>query len=1078
MAPKCNTQLPVQGRKRKPFNRGEESDLRKLIKLRKKMLKEAAVAHTDEVVEAARVESMRKDVAESLFTAEAGDIIVLNPKQRDAIGGLFASLFGENHKSLLSPNDFSVSGEVKEGLLEAGRVAQNMVLNAAKVDTVKRVSAVTDAVDELARKHGISKSDMRELVVDTIEVGQIPKQRRIYGSTPAIDLIQNSRYQSYRELAAGFGLDDGEIDHLIKLGEDISSAFDEVRMMASAVGVDIGKLKELGYFPRIATSDFAFRLRDLKVDENLLAELKTGRMPLSAVWQKSRKSWHYLPEDDVLAADILSVGVQELRELMGDPIAFRQFLDENVTASQLDTLVDAGVLNKLPMSGREVFEYLARQYELPYKHLDEMFVLDPEEALDEYARGLKDAVRNSAMLRTVTHDGLKGGWAITEAQKVANPEEFAGFVPLSSALPADLADQAAHTQAAYVHPVVARQWKALIEASSNPNTLGAAGNIWHFLTGSLNRSVLLGQNVLYVGRVFLSNVVASLAVGSNPGNWLPSFIDIIRARKGGLEFLDDTKTFAVLDGKPYTERQAFRKFLTHRNIEVAPLSGTKLEAVKFEALNPKYAPKALNYWWHYTNNFGTPWSGERITRGVEYGAALVSKGLSEAFAPIGSTTQMVELAFKWAAFKSITHKGVGNAIGNAALGRIKHVDSFRDAMRLLDDHFYMFDDPGTFGKGYSKYVQPFAGYMLKNTPAMLRFMLRNPMKFLSYHRLLQTQNLENIDPNDPPPEAGFRSTDLNKYPIILQRVEKTGEYITLMPTNYDPILDALTFVDNTGKSIQRVFGQFAGTSEEQREQVMGKDTWQSFLNGVLNQSYWSAPVEILTGYDPYTGQVRDDKPLSKKTVFLGVEMSPLMKAVLSFIPPIEMLNRSNPFGVFGYTELKDAKGNVIRDKSSPKIPGLKDRTDRDAKALDTADRLWQVKVLRNLGANVKTIDTFSNMQMSYKDISVDSKELRTSIVNAQKELTVAYSNGAITEEEYAVRKTEIEDTIDKWLQLEFDLRRVQIWMIQHKVPEKDVFNKMRDMQIVQDQLPLPGADYTRQLIQEAMELRHGRVQRK
>lgn len=1072
MAP-CNNPDTVElSRRKKDFNRGEVNDTIKRNTQLRRILDMVSVPSRDAQGEAVKTISKATELDDANFAMLTAEMVNLRPQQRDAIGGLFASMLGEKIRGVLDPTlTRSTAGEVRNVMLETKRLAEGTLDFVAKHKYVQQVDEAISSFKEVMKRRGITdRAAIQEALLDTIEIGQLPKLRQTYGEgVDAVDQVLNHRYNQYVSRMQAIGLEPVDIENMVRASEDISSVFDEERLIALAQGVDVGDVRQglMGYFPRIATDDFKLRMNDIKEEPELFAQLKSGQMPMSTVFNRSRKTYHYIPADDQIVATLVGKTPTEVRDMLNNPTEWRRFLHDNISTDQLDTLVDTGVFHKLPMTSKEVFDYMVRQYELPYKGLNEMFILDPQAAIERYAMGLHQSVANHAIFNKVAFDGLKAGWSVLPEQVAADPQTYKGFVRLKdvdskflSKLDGQELDKLGEV---YVHPIVADQWKGVVDLASNPAHMSQAAHAWHYISSAFNTGVLLSQGVMYPGRVFLSNLIAGVGGGMNPMYLLPSWLDTVRSMKG-LEFLDDTKkVFQFGDGTAYTKREMYERLLKHRNVKVAPLTGgQQLPIVQWEALNPKNLPGALRYLWDYTNSFGTPWSGERFKRFGTYASEQLYKQLRESFAPIANFTQMMEFGFKWATLQSMP----------------KAFNTFDDALKHIDNYFYMFDDPGKFGGMYGRYVQPFSGYMMQNTPSMLRFMLKSPQKVVAYQRLLQLYNAETVDPQNPPPEAGFRSDDLNKYPIALQKDPNTGAYITLLPTNYDPILDAFMFVTGTADAAKHLFlGHYTGTSEEQRKQATGGAGWQKVLSDVLQGSYWESPVQILTGYDPFTGEIAKDS-LTRPTSFLGVRMSPLAKALISSVPPLDMLNRANPGGMFGLREVRDARNNVLR-KAQPSImeqanlPFAGERSDADTRIGDAASKNQVYNAMRFLGMNVKTIDVAKNMQSSYADIKNASSEIRGGIAVAQKSLKARQMEGSITPEQYAKAEAEINKAVDTWLQLEWDLGRVRLWMAQNRVPEKEVFSKMRDQGIATSSLPMPGAKKTRELLDEAARIRQG-----
>lgn len=1009
------------------------------------------------------------EAKEAIWQAELGEMIKLAPKQRDNIGSLFASLFGIKVRGIIDPTlTPSTAGAVRNRLLEAGRVGENQLQIAAKVEYARRVGDTMEGLQKSFDKLKLTKGTRDELINGAYTIGQIPRLRQTYGDTPGTQQLFNAMYQDFINLADTHGLSPQEVEQLIKAGEGVSSVFDEMRTIAAVHGLDITNSKHVEMLPWSPTKDFQWRMRDYDINQGLIRELETGEKTLADIWRGTADLNQYMPNDDVVASKILGFkSTDELQALLANPTEWRNYLHNRVSAEQLDTLVDSGVMSKLPMTGPQVFEYLVKQYDLPYKGLSDMFALDPKQAIDTYAQHLTKQTYEGAMFNDIAQNGLKGGWFVTGEMKRAS-KEFQEFVPISTLAKKHFEKFIGGTketlQDAYVHPIVKKQLESLLDLSTSPAMLGNAAQVWNYLQPLFTKSVLLGSNTAYVGHIFMSNVIATMASGGHLLHTPSAFFDIFRSHKS-LDHLDDVvKRFTFANGEKFTERQMLQKLMLHRNVDVTPLVGGQIgQRVDWSAINPKNAPGHLKALWDYTNSFGTPWSGERLTRSVGYEADQFMKQVDTFFKPMAAATQQMEMAFKWGTVKSLD------------VGKFK---DFNSMLTHLDNYFYMYDDPGKLGGVINKYVQPFSSYLLQNTPSMVRFMLRSPQKFIAYNRLVALWNADKLDPNNPPPDGGFRASDMAKYPIILKHDPNSKEYITLFPKNYDPVMDAFTFLTESADNLQHIaFGHYTGNSETQRKQAMGEKGLQKTFNDMFDGSYWSGPVQVFTGYDPYLGEVPKDK-VGMEESMVGFKVNKLTKALISLVPPLSSLDQKNPFDVFGRKEMKDASGKVIQEAKPglPEVLGLPGAAPRSAtdsgKLVENKGAVYSA--MRTLGFNIKVVDTAINMQINLADIKSSIQDIRAQIVPAQKALAYELLKGKVSKDSDAYRRREadINKAIDTWLQLEFDSRRIQLWMAQNGIKEKNVMKELRDREIAASMLPMPGASEVQRLLKEARELRN------
>lgn len=1060
----CNNNPLSAGRKKKPFNTKEKSDIQKLKEEYHLRLEMMSSNLSNQVAK-------RLAELESIFNASIGEIITLKPDQYDRIGSFLAAKLGWKRNNPLNPTlNFSQAGEVRQNLLETKRVANNMLDELGKLASLKHINELKEILNRFAKEKNIPKSELRAIFVDTLEIGEIPKLNAKYGNSSGVRYFQNARYQRYLDRMEELGFSPQEIEILRNKSFAVASAFDEMRVLAEVVGVPIDKLQDLGYFPRIPTRDFYLRLKDMarkNSDEDLAKKLKFGNT-MSADWQKSRETNWFIPEDINIASEFLGISTDEMMELLDDPTAFRNFLHENLTASQLDTLVDSGVFAKLPMTGREVFDYMSKQYELPYKHINEMFIQDPLLAIEKYSAELKTATANSAMAKMVAKDGLSNGWAITKSQLEQLPENIRkNFRPLGSL---DLSkwytpEELSQLDNLYVHKVVADQWKSILDISSSPTQMGNFARIWTNIMYPLNKSTLLSQNVLYLGRLLLGGVISSHALGTNLASVPQSIMQIWRSSKIGFEAFDDKRVIATINGKGYTERELFRLFYRRRGNDIAPgTSGIKIDIIRSDALNPLNMKKAFGYLINYSEIWKDPMRG--VGRGLEYFGSLAKESFDKMFAPIALAGNFIDLSLKWAAFKSLMDPSLSNRTGQFISGlgsRPRSFDNFDEAFRHIDEYFYMYDEVGTLTDAYAKFVRPFGIYAALNPPAMMRYAMRSPEKFLAYHRLLQLWNYSSGGALIP--EGGFAPSDETNYPVVMRIDQQTGEAFTLLPNSYDPLTDSFTFYKETGEVIQRVvFGQYAGTTKEQMAQVRGEGI-QEYLQKVFNETYYGRFASLFTGIDPLTNRKRNE---NTRNTYFGIEMSPVAEAFLGFLPPIDALNRMNPGGIFGTTEIRGGRDEILQE-GKPSIFGYQ-RTDGDRKDYTFKKANPLERVLMALGANIRAVNIGKNMGFTYAEIERTANEIGNKAREEQKTLASLRDKPEF-KKEYESRKAKLEHMLDVELQLRYDLARVLKWLSDNNIPTRDALKEIRDRNLEIQNLPLPGFEKRRELIIEGLQKR-------
>lgn len=1098
MAIKCTNKPSTAGDppKKKKFNKRKKSLLTK-IKAEKYRVAKALAGATADADEAKALDrSLRVLEAEDLRISNTADMIALKPSQTDALGSLFANALGwKRVNPLNTTNNYSLAGEVRQSLLDERQVISNMLDDAGAIAMVTRTRHFKDRVQQLVKYRGIDKKLMPQIMVDSMEIGQIPKVNNAFKNSAGVEAFQQYRYNKWLDEMQGYGFSQGEITELRNAAAEISSSFDEMRIVAKSVGYDIPTLENLGYFPRIGTRDFDLRLRSeiaaKEGGEDLAKQLRQGNR-LSSAWDKMRRTHHYVPQvHGEFVADLLDIPESQILDLFKDPEKWRNFLHTNVSAKDLDTLVDSGVFKRIPMTGREVFDYMVKHYELPHKYLNEMFLTDPQAAIESYANGLKQAVSNHAMAKMVVKDGLNSGWVIGAKQLDTLGNDSKNFVALGSLNlerwfePAEIKTMGK----VYVHKIVANQWRGVLELASSPAQMGSAARIWHYISTNLSKSALLSSNVLYVGRIFLGNLVQGVGAGLDLGKVLPAFADIMRVEQFGYEALDNTKKVFKVDGEMLTKREFFRKYRLRRGDTIAPQTpGTKKAGLHFNALNPKEAGKAAHLMWNYIQS--APDFAGKMAKAGEYSASLSQSMLDEAFAPFAYGGNLLDQVFKWATIQSVVETP-----GRVKWGKVFHAGSaptfntMQDVVRHVDDYYFQYSDIGTVTKTVGQFIRPFASWAMLNPPAQLRNMLRHPEKYLAYHKLLQVWN-EN-ETEGQLPEGGLSEYDINgNYPIVLDYDKIGKEGFVLFPDSYDPITSAFTYFRESGEMVARQFGINIGTSKEQLDYAQGKNMGMAkVIQKTFEESYFKKPIEAIVGVDFET--MRPIEEMGKYNSYLGIEMSQTLEAFLSILPPVDALNRWNPNDVFGRKEQRSTPrlstanstgyplpmtdGKMAGQEAplvaaKPSIFGA-DRTDNDYAKLAGERGNNVIRGMQAVGMRIALVDAAKNMGFTWFDMQERKRDL-AKVTKAEGEaLKRKQREGKENTPEYQKRLEQLVELEETQSQVEMELARIDAWMKENNIPPSKMIDKMKDVQLYGDELPLPNAAIRRRLNTERLQRR-------
>jgi hypothetical protein len=106
------------------------------------------------------------------------------------------------------------------------------------------------------------------------------------------------------------------------------------------------------------------------------------------------------------------------------------------------------------------------------------------------------------------------------------------------------------------------------------------------------------------------------------------------------------------------------------------------------------------------------------------------------------------------------------------------------------------------------------------------------------------------------------------------------------------------------------------------------------------------------------------------------------------------------------------------------------------------------------------------MQITMSDTKAVANNLEKQIMMAGQDLR---NSPPKDKDEYTRLVEERKTAIEQWFQLQMDLARIQKWMITNKVPDKNYFDKLQNLQ--NKDLPMPGGEEVNTQIQRAIELR-------
>lgn len=1110
-------------RKKRDFDSNERSEISRRITEQNRLERAAMQVPRNQEV-AAKFNRTRIE-AHNRWTRYLSDLQNLTPENIPRMLDKLVSDFGIHNRNLgLNPDlEYTIAGEVRENLIDAKRTIEGLINTAGRIVVLERLQPFVEEFRSAARSLNINRNTIAELLDDTITIGQIPSiqsstvyyRHTVLGRNSLVDVIQRRRYNQYVQRMLDSGFDKNTVNRFVDRASVIGNSFDEVATLARAVGVDVGRIEDIGFFSRQITKNFENRLSDIKVEE-LLEAVNFGNTTLSSIHNRSRNTFHFIPEDLVFTSQILGISPNEIRDLLDDPIRFRTYLHNNLSAQQLDSLVDSGVMQKLPMSSREVLEYFQRQYQLPLS-LSDAFVLDPIENIKNYTNSLQRAAGNSAILRRMVEgDAFKQGWAISERTFLENQDRFRNFVPLGNGL--DRWVQQAkvanieHLEAAMgleqgylqslqnirVHPIVADQYHSLMEIAMSPSMMGSvsnmAQNFSRMIRGTSSRllkSVLASPQ--YVFRTMMQNTVAFHAAGGNMVMVPFAFLDMQKLISRGLNVFDNVTPRFRLDGRELTYRQLFEELLIHRGHSVAP--GTNLTRLRIPTVGD-FSPQ--NMWeamvgtadgisrtmtdlLSYTMAFGDPVNGrkinmaERVGRFSKRSLQIIDGLFDETFSVFAYMANFSDIMYKWATVLSTVERLDGSnfaaRVGQFATSQqVRQYNTSRDLFRHLDEYFVDVYKSGRTTNFVNQYIFPFATWAMANPPMQFRHMFRNPHQYLNYHRLRSFLNSPLTEDEEYTDEF-VPTWQLEGSPLYVGRDEQ-GRPITILTDNYDAVSDTISFVNGLGNTVTRLFGGDAQFDEQRRADATERRVGAEAILDIVGRAHlpWKVLVEQITGRDSFTGREFLSNEDDISPTYLGLRLPPRSIYLLNKIPPLEWLDQANPGEVFGTPARRDLNGRVI-DPGRFSVFGT-ERSRIRSRDYDTLDQNFALQLFRMAGLQIRTIDYEREALNTLDDIERIANQLERSVNDIRRDLASAdIGDRSISTEERNRLLTLRDERINAWFQLRYDHARILAWANDKDIIPRDALRELDELRIQVRQIPDPNQDTIDSLLIEALELR-------
>jgi hypothetical protein len=1095
-------------RRKQPFDESEAADLRARIKQEERFNRQLAQSPLYQNLRTTRA-NLQQSV-QNEWLQMTGDLTRLSTRNLTSVNDFLASMFGIKNWAGLSTDAYSVAGQIRSSIVKSQKVAANQIMYAGRMLAGRRLANVTNKLEQLLPT--LTKERRAEVLYDTLTVGMIPRRRSLQSQfrsaqklpQTAADVEAAKAFTKYEQEMSAVGISGRDLDEVLTLARDVSNSFEHMAIAASAQGVEVGRLDDLGYLPAVLTDDAALRVK--AADGKQLLDVKLGNeLTLATLHNVSRKTSKYVPEDSALASRLLGISETELNDLLLDPQEWVQFLRANVTTDQLDLMVDSGVLGKLPMASREVFDYMRTEYKLPYDELNQLYVTDVNVLMSRYSESLMRSVNSTSLINTLlTPKAFDAGWVVTR-EMAEQGGDYANFVPISNSfadlaqaskmsiqqLAANIGVDAAMVErlsSTYVHPQVARQWRSILAVSVNPSAMASFGSQVLALGRMVNKMVL--TNVQFVARQAYQSVRVNTAAGGSVFTLPHATLQINSVLNDGITpgLFSDAKVF-MRDGEAISERRLFEYFIKEEGASSVP--GMVSERVvsrpadinKLDLLvpnnvrtlvqsvftNPRSIARAFSNMLDYTMAHGDVLTGrkvslgERVGRFSEYAINSFRNMVDDNYVPYATYAIAAETAAKWNVYRTVTakvsreHEVLDSVQQLVSAGQVTRYDRGADVSRHLAEYFVDPFDTGRVNSFINHYVRPFSTYAMANPPMQLRHAMRHPHLYLAGERLhtMVNQPLLTDEGNNEYTIPGWIS---EQKPWYVGRAANGVDPIMLLPQNFDSGTDAFVFFNELGEDVRRLaFGEVVGTPEERNAVLSGANT-QNFINEMASMLHapWKVIIEQITGSEFFSGRSIELGALDKQRVLAGFRINARIAHFLeNAFPAVRMFDSLNPLGVLGAKPERDAFGNLV-NPGRLSIRGT-ERQRTDEFAADTETDNAALRYLRLAGLNIRQLNYDKTYYRSYADLERTSTEMLADLNRAKKTLREDASglNGVIDSQELKRRIDAYTAQSTLLTRLYIDTSRLRLWGEARGLPPAEALEQLRTLKLNLQSLPVP-----------------------
>ena len=639
---------------------------------------------------------------------------------------------------------------------------------------------------------------------------------------------------------------------------------------------------------------------------------------------------------------------------------------ERIDPKTLDRLVDSGVIGKVPMPSRRVFQVLKARYNLPFDGLADLIETDPVRSFQQYKQSLQQAMGASQLVNDLHVNAPALGLGVTGQAFREAPTKFDGYRPMQQLL--DKYGISTTNMAAgdvRLAPYVYDQMDAIMKASTEPAVMNSLDRIWRDVTSWFKSSVLATPQ--FVFRNVVEVTMQAWRAGTNLAKMQPAmqyYRDFLRL---GPEGLPTEKVFAH---GTLSVRDIFENLVQSGRLKMtSPIEGISVSsAVRTETeqlarmLGYKHNPGAVfdaNNLMPFLQRLGHQLEAGDVMGAAGFSVRRMNKAQRAMFEnmvkPLAWTQDAAVVANLLTTLDDSPWARVGQFFSTSTTPAF---DNVVDAMRHVDEYIYRYQTG--VADNWVKHYVPFWSYMSNAMPAAFRNILRNPGQHMAYQRLYAAINGD-ARQDEEFTQAGTPAWFGEMVPIVFRDPEgRDGMWFSVDMSRIDPTADLFRRLSATSDLASKLTGGHPGRFNEQIAQVMGDDS-DDFLFDLVGSNMGPIVNTFLAGItqrDPFLGREfqDEDEVFGLKLNGSGNWTGGFQRYLIdTWMPQLRWVERQARItGISSRTEV----GPDGQERVRPEL------TNAFAIALNT------------LGLSVTTIEVARNLQNTEIDMRVTGFELR------------------------------------------------------------------------------------------------------